>query len=169
MTAKIIQSQSKIRHQLSIMSDDLNERYKGKEVEIVLINTTPIFFINDLLAKLKFQYHLQILCYESYLDQSATSGEVKITHDLSRPIRNKEILLIDGVIISGKTPHFIYKTLQSRSPKSLAFACIGIKENQIEYKLPKVFFLFDFSNQWVEGYGIGTGAFKNKKNLYNLQ
>lgn len=169
MTRKKFKSLPQIKERIIDIANEINIAYDQRDVEIVLINSTPIFFLNELLQHIKFRYKVQFLTYQNYTNEHDSCGEVQILQDLIRPIHNKDVLLIEGVIISGKTPDFIHRLLQSRNPNSVAFACIGHKSKLIAYELPPLFSLFDFSNQWIEGFGIGDGPDKNKLALYNLK
>ena len=101
-------------------------------------------------------------------ENASKSGEVFITKDLDSSIFGKNILLIEGIIISGLTPNYIVRLLKQRKPKSIAIACIGTKPQLLNKKLPEVFSLFSFNKEWVEGYGIGDSDFKMKRNIFDI-
>ena len=89
------------------------------------------------------------------------SGEVEIEKDLKYPLNGRHVLLLEGLVISGKTPNYLFNLFKLRNPASIKLCAIGIKKKQMEVALPIDYFMFDFDDEWIEGYGIGEGDTKS--------
>ena len=88
-------------------------------------------------------------------DGAPVSGDVKIEFDLKESIEQRHVLLLEGLIISGRTPRYLMNFFKSRNPASLKLCAIGIKQDQFQVDLSVDFYMFVFGDEWVEGYGIG--------------
>lgn len=153
MKSGVIKTEDEINDALMKLSIELNEVFCGEQVEMVKMNSAPKMFAQDLSKLLEFEFNFQTLKFESYRNSSIQ--EVKITKDLSSPIEGKDLVILDGIIISGNTHDYISRILEQRKPKSISIVCIGIKEASKQTSLPKIYSMFSFTKEWVEGYGIG--------------
>lgn len=153
MKSGVIKTEEDINDSLIKLSTELNEIFNGKQVEIVKMNSAANLFAQDLSKLLEFDFNNQALEFESY--KNSSTQEVKITKDLTTPIEGKDLIILDGIIISGKTHDYISRLLKQRKPKSISIVCIGIKEESKQISLAKIYSMFSFSKEWVEGYGIG--------------
>ena len=162
MKRGVIKTEEDINDALIKLSRELNVIFKGKQVEIVKMNSAPNLFAQDFSKLLEFDFNIQTLKFESY--KNSSTQEVKITRDLTTPIEGKDLIILDGIIISGKTHDYISRVLEQRKPKSISIVCIGIKEESNKIPLPAIYSMFSFTKEWVEGYGIGDP--KNSDNRF---
>ncbi len=158
METNVLKTEKHINDELINLSKKLNEVFLNEEVEIVKMNSAADLFSVDLLNLIEFKFNVQQLEFKAYEGQ-LTKQEVEILKDLSKPIGGKHVILIDGIIISGNTHDYLSRILLQRKPKSLSIVCIGTKDESKIASLPSIYSLFNFGNEWIEGYGIG-----NKRN-----
>lgn len=94
-------------------------------------------------------------------------GQVRITLDVYDELRGKDILIVEGLVISGRTPLYLMNYFKSRKPKSIEICAVGTKPRAREVELEVKYNLFQFEKEWVAGYGIGTGADRSKPYLFD--
>lgn len=164
---KIIKTNKEIKSAISKVSQSINKDYLNKEIYFIKLNNSPNYLVDDLVGKLKVKYKILDLKFENYIEASF-SGEVKIIEDLSEPIENKNILMVDGIIISGITHNYIYNYLLGRKAKTISILSVGMKISS-SINIPKSYTLFKFTDEWVEGYGFGSEMYKEKKYLVNVK
>lgn len=85
-------------------------------------------------------------------------AEPRITLDLQRHIRDKQVLLSDELIDTGKTFDIIYKILAARRPISLEVLSLFVKEGTAEVDVPIRFAGLPIPNVYVEGYGLDNST-----------
>ncbi len=161
---RIVHDSSIIRKRIHELTDQINNDYKGKSLEIVFFINGGSVFCADLIRGLNIPVSIQSLGFNSY-ESLTPSGEVTITLDVQKPMFDKHILIVEGIIISGKTPKYLYEMLKLRKPKSIEICAVGVKINQVLSSLSVKYRLFDFSNEWIIGYGIGSGIEKTYPDL----
>ena len=117
---------------------------------------------------LKIPININFFGFSSYEDLPK-SGEVKIEQDLKNSIYQKDVLLLEGLTISGRTPLYLYNFFRRRNPKTLKFCTLGVKTVHLEVDLKIDYHIYEFENEWVEGYGIGKGSNKSLQNLIDVR
>lgn len=167
MKSRIIKTEEEIQEALISLSSKLNEVYFDKDVELVKMNHAANLFLDDLSKLLTFNINVHSLEFKTY--NKSAKLEVEITKDLYEPINSKHVILIDGIIISGNTHDHLSKVLSKRKPKSLSIVCIGVKEESKKISLPTTYSMFNFRQEWVEGYGIGSLENSINKHLVDVK
>ena len=81
----------------------------------------------------------------SYGNSRESSGIVKIAKDLDEPILDKEVLVVEDIIDSGKTLNHLKPMLESRNPASLHLCTLLSKPDRREVEVP---------DEFVVGYGL---------------
>ena len=164
---KKLKNYKEIQASIIKTSKDFNKDFEGKEVDLITLNDSPKLFLKDFVKHLNLKFRTLRLNFKTY-GQKTPSGEIEIIKDLEAPIHGRHVVLVDGIVISGITHHYISQYLKQRSPKSISILCVGLKKELLEKKIPKCYSLFEFKNEWVEGYGFGSKNTKRKKYLLDL-
>jgi len=144
------------------ISQDLQK--KGITQIIVLgILKGSFIFMADLVRQLKVpSVHCEFLGVSSYGDATKSSGEVKITHDLTRAIKDHDLLLVEDIADTGLTLSYLQKTLFARGAKSIHTAVFLTKPEKIINQCKLDYVGFDIGPEFVVGYGLDAGGeFRN--------
>tara|TARA_B100000519_G_scaffold203428_1_gene226701 strand:+ start:7809 stop:8321 length:513 start_codon:yes stop_codon:yes gene_type:complete len=165
---KIIKNKEDIKKGINTLSKNLIKIYPEGDVDLILLNHAPKYFSKDLADSLRIDVRIQKLEFDNY-EAKTRSGEVKITKDLEYPICGRNVILTDGIIISGTTHEYLCNILNQRLPKSLAIASIASKPKLLKKNLPPCYTLFHFSDEIIEGYGMGSAELSKKKCLFNVR
>ena len=97
------------------------------------------------------------------------SGEVQLTLDIKEPLFGRDILIIEAIVVSGRTPKYIIDLLKNRKPKSISLCVLGIKPHLLSEKLPLNYTGFELGKEILVGYGIGTGQEKTLPYLFSKE
>ena len=168
MTKQIIKTTEEIDQSINLLSKKVMKDYPEGSIDLISLNHAPKFFTADLANSLNMDIRFQALEFDNYETRTG-SGEAKITQDLEKPIYGRHIILTDGIIISGITHDYLCNLLNQRAPKSIAIASIASKPRLLKKKLPRCYTLFNFTNEMIEGYGMGTAQLKERKCLFDVR
>lgn len=164
---KVFASQEEIYKRLKLVASQIELDYCDSEIELVYSSTGASLFIVDLARMINLPTNVHQILYKSYVPPSK-SGEVQFLLDVSKPLQGKNVILVDGIIVSGKTPLYVIEILKQRKPASLELCVVGSKSAELTVDLNIKYQLFSLGSEWIEGYGIGSGANKFANYLLDI-
>lgn len=150
----VLISQEAIETRIQEMADKINQDYAGKEVHLICILKGSVFFICELAKRLTIPVTLDFMSVSSYGAGTESSGRVKTVMDLSEPIMDRHVILVEDIIDSGNTLSYLLPVLKSRQPASMRLITLlnkpdrRVKEVEIDdagFVIPDAF---------VVGYGL---------------
>ncbi|RYZ44613.1 MAG: hypoxanthine phosphoribosyltransferase, partial [Myxococcaceae bacterium] len=100
---------------------------------------------------------LEFLGVSSYHGGTETTGEVRITTDVSKPMAGKHLLIIEDIIDTGLTMSFLLENLQARHPASLKLCSLLEKPARARAKVNIDYKGFVIEDKFVVGYGLDYG------------
>jgi hypoxanthine phosphoribosyltransferase len=128
--------------------------YAGEEVAVVAVLAGSFVFCADLVRAIELPLSVDFLGVRSYGDETSSSGVVRITHDLTRPISGKHVLLVEDIVDTGLTVRFLMDMFRTRSPKSLRLAALLHKPARARTAVPIDYLGFTIEDVFVVGYGL---------------
>jgi len=161
---KILFSKEEIRQRILDLARQINADYTGKTLDVICLVNSAQFFCADLVREFAIPTRIHTLGFNNY-SQTNESGEVRITLDITEPLFNCHVLVVEGIVVSGRTPRYILELLGARRPASIAICALGIKPALLTEKLPINYIAFELGNEIAVGYGIGSGTEKPLSNL----
>ena len=73
----------------------------------------------ELAKRITVPVTLDFMSVSSYGDDTKSSGVVKIVKDLDQPLEDKEVLVVEDIIDSGRTLSYLLDVLKRRNPNSV--------------------------------------------------
>lgn len=150
--------QKKVRELGKLITAD----YMDKKPVLIAILKGSFIFVADISRSIKIPVIFDFMAVSSYGNARVSSGIVRITKDLDTNIEGKDIIIIEGIIDSGRTLNYLIKNLEARNPGSIEVCALLDKNvprktaNYVKYKG------FDIPNKYVIGYGLDIGEkFRN--------
>jgi len=163
----VLVSAAELNERLEKLAYEISRDYAQREIDLVCLSNSAMFFTADLARLIQVPVRLHLLAFVSY-PKALQSGEVRITLDVAEPLEGRHVLLVEGMVISGRTPLYLMNMLCLRNPASIEICAIGLKPKQLAVDIPVKYRLFDFDQEWVAGYGIGHGQEKASGDLLNM-
>ena len=94
------------------------------------------------------------MAVSSYGSSTDSSGVVRILKDLDASIEGREVLIVEDIVDSGLTLHYLMRTLQARNPASLEVCALLTKPERRKVDLPIRYVGFEIPNRFAIGYGL---------------
>ncbi|PYM05930.1 MAG: hypoxanthine phosphoribosyltransferase [Candidatus Rokuibacteriota bacterium] len=125
---------------------------------LVCVLKGAVVFFADLIRAVDIPLTTDFISVASYGGGSASSGVVKIASDLSITIENRDVILIEDIIDSGRTISYLKRNMETRHPKSLRICALldKVERRQVEVDLDYVG--FTIPNVFIVGYGMDHGG-----------
>ncbi len=104
-----------------------------------------------------FLWGANFLAVRSYGEGTESSGVVQIVNDLSRPIEDEDVILVEDIVDTGLTINYLLDLLQTRKPKSLKVCALLHKPARSKVAVPIDYLGFTIEDRFVIGYGLDFG------------
>lgn len=150
---KILISKDDIEKRVDEIAEELNKKYKGKEVLVVCVLTGSFMFFADLVRRLNFSVEINFLKVSSY-GSSTVSGEFSVVFDLKCDIKDKNVIIIEDIIDSGNTILNIKNMLNKRNPAELTVCAFLDKPSRRTCDVFADYVGFEIPDEFVVGYGL---------------
>ena len=150
------------------LAADLTKEYAGKRPLFIAILNGSFMFASDLFKHLNIEAELCFIKLASYKGMKS-SGNVVTSIGLDDDLFDKEVVIVEDIVDTGKTLHNFLPKLLHQQPKSLKIVTLLHKSEATEYPLQLDYVGFDIPNKFVVGYGLDyDGLGRNLKEIYQL-
>jgi hypoxanthine phosphoribosyltransferase len=124
------------------------------DVVVIGVLKGSVIFLADLVRSIGLPILVDFIGTSSYGDSTVSSGVVQITQDLSRPIEGNHVILVEDIVDTGHTVHYLIENLATRRPASLKLASLLHKPERQERSIKIDYLGFTIPNKFVVGYGL---------------
>jgi hypoxanthine phosphoribosyltransferase len=128
--------------------------HAGGDIVVIGVLKGSVIFLADLVRHIASPIHVDFIGISSYGDATVSSGVVRITQDVSRPIEGKHVIVVEDIVDTGHTVHYLLQNLDTRRPKSLALCSLLHKPERSEREVKIDYLGFTIPNKYVVGYGL---------------
>ncbi|MBK7863235.1 MAG: hypoxanthine phosphoribosyltransferase [Archangiaceae bacterium] len=136
------------------LGTQITRDYQGKELTLIAVMKGSLFFGMDLARAIDLPLTLEVLGVSSYSGGTETTGEVRITSDVTKPMAGKHILVVEDIIDTGLTMKFLLENLGARHPASVKVCALLEKPVRARTKIPIDYKGFVIEDKFVVGYGL---------------
>lgn len=160
---EIMISADEIAKRVKELGAQITREYASKELVLVGVLKGSCVFMSDLMRQIDLPVDIDFMAVASYKDDTVSSGDVEILKDLTKPIRGKDVILIEDIIDTGLTLHRLVDILGTRGANSIKIATLLDKpEPRIKKEVHVDYCGFEIPNKFVVGYGLDVaGRFRN--------
>ncbi len=157
-------SRSDIATRVAELGSMITAHYRASAEPLVLVGVLKgsILFLADLCRAIDLPVELEMMGVSSYGEATRTSGVVRITQDLVRPIKDKHVLIVEDIFDTGLTLKYLVENLHARDPKSIKICTLLKKQGTAKVDVPLDFVGFTIPDEFVVGYGLDVAErFRN--------
>lgn len=132
----------------------ITEDFKDKNLLVVGILKGSIYFMTDLTRYIDLPLKLDFLAVSSYGGGTSSSGAVKILKDIDINLEGYDILIVEDILDSGRTLHYVCEMLKTRKPKSVSIVTLLDKPERRVVDLTPDYVGCQVPDEFVVGYGL---------------
>ena len=136
------------------VAEQINKDYAGKSVHLICILKGGVFFTCELAKRLNMPVSMDFMSVSSYGAGTVSSGVVRIIKDLDEPLEGKNVLIVEDIIDSGNTLHFLQDVFKERNAKSVRLCTMLDKPDRREVDVDVDYVGFTIPDEFVVGYGL---------------
>ncbi len=136
------------------LGDQITRDYRGKIPHLIAILKGACIFYADLVRAIDLSLSMDFIAVGSYGESTKTSGEVRLLKDLDESVDGRDVLLVEDILDTGLTVHYILQNLGSRGPSSLKVVTLLNKPSRRLVEVPLDYVGFEIPDSFVVGYGL---------------
>jgi hypoxanthine phosphoribosyltransferase len=159
---KVLVSAEQIDAKLAELGRAITEDYAGRDLLMVGILKGAFMVMADLARYVELPVEFDFMAVSSYGSATKTSGVVRILKDLDQEIAGRHVLIVEDIIDSGLTLHYLLRNLRVRNPESIEMAALLIKDGIERPPIDVRYEGFHIPPEFVIGYGLDfDGKYRN--------
>lgn len=147
-------SEQRIQARVAELGARITEDYQGRDLVLVGVLKGCFLFMADLCRCIDLSLSCDFLGVSSYGDGTSSSGVIRITSDLSRPIEGRDVLVVEDIVDTGLTMRYMRESFATRHPASLKLASLLHKPARTQVEVPIDYLGFEIEDVFVVGYGL---------------
>jgi hypoxanthine phosphoribosyltransferase len=144
----------RLQRRVSELGAEISRDYAGGDVLLIGVLKGAVIFIADLMRELEVPCEVDFMAVASYGSSTDSSGVVRILKDLETSIEGRDVLIVEDIIDSGLTLHYLIRNLRARDPRSLEVCALLTKPERRRVEDPIRYVGFEIPNRFVVGYGL---------------
>lgn len=151
---RVMYSAEQVAKRVRELGAEITRDYQGLDLTIVSVLKGSFLFMADLCRHIDLHLACEFLGLQSYGDATTTSGVVRITSDLTRPIAGKDVLIVEDIVDTGLTMAYLQEFLKTRHPRSVKLCALLHKPDRAVKPITIDYLGFTIPNKFVVGYGL---------------
>lgn len=153
--AEVLITEEELQKRIAELGEHISKDYAGKDLLLICILRGGVMFLTDLMRKITVPHAVEFMAVSSYgVGRRESQGQVRITLDLNTNIQDRDVLIVEDIIDSGRTIASVIEMLSTRKPKSLFVCTLLDKAERREVEVPIRYRGFTIPNKFVFGYGL---------------
>jgi hypoxanthine phosphoribosyltransferase len=146
-------TREQIAQRVAELGAAISADYRGREPVLLTVLKGATIFLADLSRQLSVPHVLDFMAISSYRGASRGS-RIRLLKDLDRPIRGRDVLIIEDVVDTGFTLNYLLQTLRFRAPASLAVCTLLDRPTLRLADIEPAYVGFPAPASYVVGYGF---------------
>ncbi len=145
-----------VEKRIKELGAEISRDYAGKEIHMICVLKGGVYFMTLLSREISedIPVSLDFMSVSSYGNEMKSTGIVKIVKDLDEPLQGKHVLVIEDIIDSGRTLHYLLGILKDRQPASLKLCTLLDKPDRREREVKVDYTGFVIEDKFVLGCGM---------------
>ncbi len=170
MALRPLLSEERIRKRVLEMGAQIDADYPDGKLFLICILKGACYFLADLSRAIKRDAQVDFMGISSYGRGKTSSGEVKVTKDLDISLEGADVLIVEDIIDSGVTLHYLTGLLKQRKPKSIRIAALLDKPERRLRPVDVAYVGFRIPDEFVVGYGLDYAErYRNLRDICILE
>lgn len=151
---RVLIDQQQIAAKVGELAEAISRDYAGKDPVLVAVLNGAVVFLSDLMRRLRIPVTIDFVKWSSYGDSTRSSGVVRILKDLDETVEGRHVLVVEDIIDTGLTLHYLLENLRSRSPASVKVVALLDKPSRRRVEVSADYLGFEIPDAFVVGYGL---------------
>lgn len=159
---ELLLDQKTIAKRIAELGKEITAAYKNKNPVLLGVLKGCVVFLADLMRHIKLPLEIEFVSAASYRRGTTPDEEILFGNSVHIPLKDRHVLIVEGVVDSGRTVSSILKMARKMEPASLEIVTLVDKPGSHRTKLDIAYKGFSVGNEFVIGFGLdNTQKYRN--------
>lgn len=126
----------------------------ARPLVLVCVLKGSLIFTADLARALRVPVELDCVAVRSYSGSTVTTGQVEMVKDIGMSLRDRDVLIVEDIVDTGRTIAFLREHLEHHGPRSLRLVTLLDKVSRRVRQVSVDWAGFQIPDRFVVGYGL---------------
>ncbi|MEB3429584.1 hypoxanthine phosphoribosyltransferase [Citroniella saccharovorans] len=159
MKSKVLFSEEVIKKRISEIAKSIKKDLGYDDLVVIALLRGGFIYASDLVRKLRENIIIDFITTSSYDNNEYSSGVVDILSDIRTNVENKNVLIVDDILDSGRTLLKVKKHIESKNPKNIKTSVLLDKKSRRIENIEADYVGFEIEDYFVVGYGLNYGEY----------
>jgi len=163
-------TREEIKKRITGIAVQISKDYENRELVLIGVLKGAFVFLSDLIRHLTIPVQLDFVSVSSYGSGTSSTGEIRLTKDLSIDINGKDVLIVEDIIDSGQTLQWLSNYLSSLCPNSVKICTLIDKRERREEQISVDYSCHTVEEGFLVGYGLDYAEdYRYLPGIYHLK
>jgi hypoxanthine phosphoribosyltransferase len=149
----LIDSQT-LQARVASIAGEIRAALPDDTIHFVCVLKGAFVFLSDLIRSMDLRITMDFIAVSSYGSGKTSSGEVRLVKDVDASLEDRHVVIVEDIVDTGLTLHYLQDILRRRGPASLRTACLLSKPARRQVDVAVEFIGFEIEDRFVVGYGL---------------
>lgn len=136
------------------LAAEIRRDIRGEDLHLIGVLKGAVMFLSDLVRAMDGHVTIDFMALSSYGGGTTSSGEVRVLKDLDYGLEGRNVIIVEDIVDTGLTLHYLQEILRARNPKRLKTACLLSKPSRRKIEVQVDYIGFTIEDRFVVGYGL---------------
>ena len=167
---EVLLSRDEIADAVGRIGQQISQDFTGESVVLIGVLKGACLFLADLARQIELDATFDFIAVRSYGSKKQTAGEVQLIKDVTTPLRDMNVVLVEDILDTGLTLTFLRKHLLAHQPRAFKIAALLDKPSRRVVPVQADYVGFQIPDKFVVGYGLDYAErYRNLPDICVLQ
>ena len=136
------------------LAREIRQDFPAGQLHFICVLKGAFLFLGDLIRAMEGDVTIDFMACSSYGTGTTSSGEVRLSKDLDSGLEGRDVIIVEDIVDTGLTLHYLQEILLARGPRSLRTACLLSKPSRRKIDVTIDYVGFTIEDRFVVGYGL---------------
>ena len=156
-----------IKKRIRLLAIQLNVDFENRIPVFIGVLNGSFIFLADLIKEIHISSEVSFVKVSSYQGEKS-SGKIKKEIGLQMPLKDRDVIIVEDIVDSGKTLEYLLEMINQENPASVNVCTLLLKPKSLKLKIDEINYIgFEISDEFVVGYGLDyNGLGRNLRDIY---
>lgn len=160
-----------IKSIVETLGNTLSQKYQGQDLVLIGVLKGSMVFLADLVREIKgVKVYVDFVKLQAVGRSKENHGTITISKDISTNLMDRNVVIVEEIVDTGRALSFLKKRLMLSSPRSLEVVTLFDKPYKRAVNVQPDLTGKKIADQFIVGYGLDLEDFgRNFEQLYYLR